>query len=154
MVDAVKVRAGVDEFHISRVVRGQSAITLPLAGTEYDMIVRRVFPEVQNGRFEVDMDFVGDVPPGIRRGQTVRFKLEMSDPADAIVVPLGGFYQTTGGNWIYVVDSSGDFAIKQPIRLGRKNLQVYEVLEGLQEGERVVTSSYDTFGDADRLVFR
>ncbi len=153
-LDGVKVRAGIDEFHISRVRRGQKAITLPIAGKEYAMIVRRVFPEVVNGRFEVDLDFVGETPPGIRRGQTVRFKLEMSDPEETVVVPLGGFYQTTGGNWIYVVDASGNFAEKRLIRLGRKNLQVYEVLDGLSQGERVVTSSYDTFNEADRLVFK
>jgi len=154
VLDGVKVRAGIDEFHISRVKRGQRVITNPIAGTEYEMVVRRVYPEVVNSRFEVDLVFVGEEPPTIRRGQTVRFRLEMSDPADAVVVPLGGFFQTTGGNWIYVVDASGDFAEKRPIRLGRKNPDVYEVLEGLQPGEHVVTSSYDTFNEADRLVFK
>lgn len=153
VLDAVKVRAGIDEFHISRVRRGQRAVTVPIAGVEYEMIVRRVYPEVQNSRFEIDLDFVGDEPTTIRRGQTVRFKLEMSDPEDATVVPQGGFFQATGGNWIYVLDPSGEFATKRTIRLGRKNSAVYEVMEGLQPGEQVVTSSYDTFGDADRLVF-
>ena len=154
VLDGVKVRAGIDEFHISRVQRGQRALTNAIAGQEYEMIVRRVYPEVVNSRFEIDLDFIGESPPTIRRGQTVRFRLEMSDPADAIVVPQGGFFQTTGGNWIYVVDASGEFAEKRAIRLGRKNLEVYEVLEGLQPGERVVTSSYDTFNEADRLVFK
>ncbi len=154
ILDGVKVNAGIDEFHISRVRRGQRAVTTPIGGSEYEMIVRRVYPEVQNSRFEIDLDFVNETPPTIRRGQTVRFKLEMSDPIDANVVPLGGFFQATGGNWIYVVDPSGEFAEKRTIKLGRKNLKVYEVLEGLQPGERVVTSSYDTFGDADRLVFK
>jgi HlyD family secretion protein len=156
VLDGVKVRASIDEFHISRVRRGQSAVTLPLGSErrEYEMVVRRVYPEVVNGRFEVDLDFVGDDPEGIRRGQTIRFKLEMSDPEEAVVVPLGGFFQTTGGNWIYVVDESGDFAVRRPISIGRKNLEVYEVLEGLQPGEKVVTSSYDTFNEADRLVFQ
>ena len=154
VLDGFKVRAGIDEFHISRVQRGQRAITNPIAGQEYEMMVRRVYPEVANSRFEIDLDFQDDVPPTIRRGQTIRFRIEMSDPADAVVVPQGGFFQTTGGNWIYVVDESGDFAEKRAIRLGRKNLDVYEVTEGLQPGERVVTSSYDTFNEADRLVFR
>jgi len=154
ILDGVKVRAGIDEFHISRVKRGQRVITNPIAGQEYEMVVRRVYPEVILSRFEVDLVFVGEEPPTIRRGQTVRFRLEMSDPADAVVVPLGGFFQTTGGNWIYVVDASGEFAEKRPIRLGRKNPDVYEVLEGLQPGESVVTSSYDTFNEADRLVFK
>lgn len=154
VLDGFKVNAGIDEFHISRVQRGQRAITNPIAGQEYEMVVRRVYPEVQNSRFEIDLDFVDQAPPTIRRGQTIRFRIEMSDPADAVVVPQGGFFQTTGGNWIYVVDESGDFAEKRAIRLGRKNLDVYEVTEGLQPGERVVTSSYDTFNEADRLVFR
>ena len=154
VLDGFKVNAGIDEFHISRVQRGQRAITNPISGQEYEMMVRRVYPEVANSRFEIDLDFVGEVPPAIRRGQTIRFRIEMSDPADAVVVPQGGFFQTTGGNWIYVVDESGDFAEKRAIRLGRKNLDVYEVTEGLQPGERVVTSSYDTFNEADRLVFR
>ena len=154
VLDGFKVRAGIDEYHITRVQRGQRAITNPIGGQEYEMVVRRVYPEVANSRFEIDLDFVGEPPPTIRRGQTIRFRLEMSDPSDAIVVPQGGFFNTTGGNWIYVVDESGDFAVKQPIRLGRKNPEVYEVLEGLQAGDRVVTSSYDTFNEADRLVFR
>ena len=154
VLDGVKVRAGIDEFHISKVKRGQRAVTTGIAGTEYEMVVRRVYPEVAQSRFEIDLDFVGGDPTSIRRGQTVRFRLEMSDPSDATVVPLGGFFQATGGNWIYVVDPSVDFASKRTIKLGRKNLEVYEVLEGLSAGERVVTSSYDTFGDADRLVFK
>ena len=152
VMDDYKVEAGIDEYHIRKVIRGQRAITLPMP-QEYEMEVRRVYPEVIGGQFTIDLDFV-ELPLDIRRGQTVRFKLEMSEPNDAIIVPLGGFYQTTGGNWIYVVDASGDFAEKRPIRLGRKNLAYYEVLEGLQEGERVVTSSYETFNEADRLVFK
>ena len=152
VIDDYKVEAGVDEYHIRKVIRGQRAITNPMP-REYEMVVRRVYPQVIGGQFTIDLDFV-DVPPDIRRGQTIRFKLEMSEPADAVIVPQGGFYQTTGGNWIYVVDSSGDFAVKRSIRLGRKNLQYYEVLEGLEAGEQVVTSSYDTFNEADRLVFK
>jgi HlyD family secretion protein len=154
VLDGVKVSAGIDEFHISRVRRGQRAVTTSIAGQEYEMVVRRVYPEVSNSRFQIDLDFANETPTSIRRGQTIRFRLEMSDPVDATVVPLGGFFQATGGNWIYVVDPSGDFATKRTIRLGRKNLEVYEVLEGLEAGERVVTSSYDTFGDADQLVLR
>ncbi|MEQ9104539.1 MAG: HlyD family efflux transporter periplasmic adaptor subunit [Rhodothermales bacterium] len=153
LMDGVMVRAQVDEFHISRVMRGQKAVTLPIAGQEYEMEVHRVYPQVQQGRFEVDLHFVGEEPDAIRRGQTVRARLEMSDPTEAVVVPLGGFFQSTGGNWIYVLDESGEFAVKQPIRLSRKNLEVYEVVEGLEPGQQVVTSSYETFNEADRLVF-
>ena len=153
LLDGVMVRAQVDEFHISRVQRGQTAVTLPIAGQEYEMIVNRVYPEVRQGRFEVDLHFTNGDPDAIRRGQTVRARLAMSDPTEAVVVPLGGFFQSTGGNWIYVLDESGDFAVKQPIRLSRKNLEVYEVVEGLEPGQRVITSSYETFNEADRLVF-
>lgn len=153
VLDGYKVRAGVDEFYIARVNRGQTAMTQPIAGREYEMTITRVYPEVRDGRFEVDLEFKGDVPDGIRRGQTIRFLLEMSDPAEAILLSKGGFFQSTGGNWVYVVDESGDFAVKRDIRIGRQNTQHYEVLEGLQPGDEVVTSSYDTFGDADRLVW-
>ncbi len=153
VLDGYKVRAGVDEFYIARVNRGQTATTQPIAGTEYKMTVKRVYPEVREGRFEVDLEFDGEIPDGIRRGQTIRFLLEMSDPAEAVLLPRGGFFQSTGGNWVYVVDPSGDFAVKRNIRIGRQNTQHYEVLDGLNPGDLVVTSSYDTFGDADRLVW-
>lgn len=154
VMDGNKVRAGIDEFYITRVSRGQRATTQPINGVEYPMLITRVYPEVRDGRFEVDMEFVGQEPAEIRRGQTIRFRLELGDPAEGILLPRGGFYQTTGGNWVYVVDPSGEFAERRSIRLGRQNPQFFEVLEGLQPGEQVVTSSYETFGDnVDRLVF-
>ncbi len=151
LLDGHSIRAAVDEFYIARVSRGQAATTQPIAGQVYNLEVSRVYPEVTNGRFEVDLDFVGEVPQGIRRGQTVRFQLEMSDPSEALIVPKGGFFQSTGGNWAYVVDESGDRAVRREIRLGRQSPRYYEVLEGLEEGDRIVTSSYDSFGDADIL---
>lgn len=150
--EGYKVRAAIDEFYITRVQRDQRGVG-DQNGREYEMRITRVYPEVREGRFEVDLEFVGETPE-IRRGQTLRFRLEMSDPSRAVLVPRGGFYQTTGGNWIYVLDESGDYAEKRFIRLGRQNPTHYEVLEGLRPGERVVTSSYDTFGDADRLVLQ
>jgi HlyD family secretion protein len=152
-LDGFKLRAGVDEFYISRVFAGQTAHTNPVAGVEYEMVVRRVFPEVQNGRFEVDLDFVGAQPTGVRRGQTIRFRLEMSDPSDAILVPKGGFFQATGGTWIYVIGEDG-LARRRDIQVGRQNPQFLEVIDGLQPGETVITSSYDSFGDADILVLQ
>lgn len=152
-VDEFKLRAGVDEFYIARVFAGQTATTLPVAGEEYQLVVRRVYPEVQNGRFEVDLDFIGDVPDGIRRGQTIRFRLEMSDPADALLIPRGGFLQTTGGSWVYVVGDDG-LARRRDIQVGRQNPQFVEVIEGLERGESVITSSYESFGDADILVMK
>lgn len=151
VLDGYRVRAQIDEFYISRVTRGQAAHG-EVAGQDYELVATRVYPEVREGRFEVDFEFVDEPPSGIRRGQTLRFRLEMSDPAQAVMVPRGGFYQTTGGNWIYVVAESGDYATKRFIQLGRQNPTHFEVLKGLEPGERVVTSSYDTFGDADRLV--
>ncbi|MEZ4699791.1 MAG: HlyD family efflux transporter periplasmic adaptor subunit [Rhodothermales bacterium] len=154
VLDGFKVRAGIDEYYINRVVRGQRATTQPIAGVEYAMEVTRVYPEVRDGRFEVDLTFLGETPPDIRRGQTIRLGLEMSDLGEALTLARGGFYQSTGGGWVYVLDPSGDFAVKRVVRLGRQNPLVYEVLEGLEAGEQVVTSSYDTFGDVDRLVLQ
>jgi HlyD family secretion protein len=151
MLDGFKVRAGVDEFYIARVHRDQPATTLPIGGTEYPMVVTRVYPQVSEGRFQVDLEFEGEPPPGIRRGQSVRFRLEMSEPAEALLLPMGGFFQATGGNWIYVLDGSGQ-AVRREIRVGRRNPQFLEVVEGLEPGDRVVTSGYDTFGDAERLI--
>ncbi len=153
VLDGYRVRAQIDEFYISRVNRTQEAQG-EVAGQDYRLTVSRVYPEVRDSRFEVDFDFMSEPPEGIRRGQTLRFRLEMSDPAQAIMVPRGGFYQTTGGNWIYVVDESGDFATKRFIQLGRQNPTHFELIKGLEPGERVITSSYDTFGDADRLVLQ
>ena len=151
VLDGFKVRAPIDEFYIARVNPGQKGET-DLNGKTYTLNVSKVYPEVRDGRFEVDMLFDGPPPPGIRRGQTLQIRLELGDLAEAVMVPRGGFYQKTGGQWIYVVDRSGAYAVKRPIRLGRQNPQVFEVLEGLEPGEQVVTSSYDNFGDIDKLV--
>ena len=153
VLEGFRVRAQIDEFYISRVVRDQRAQG-EVAGQDYELIATRVYPEVRDGRFEVDFEFAGEAPSGIRRGQTLRFRLEMSDPAQAVMVPRGGFYQTTGGNWIYVLDGSEGVATRRFIQLGRQNPTHFEVLKGLEPGERVVTSSYETFGDADRLVLQ
>ncbi|MBO6576652.1 MAG: HlyD family efflux transporter periplasmic adaptor subunit [Rhodothermales bacterium] len=146
-----RVRAGVDEFYIARVQAGQSATTLPVAGVEYDMRVTRVYPEVANGEFEVDLEFSGPAPPDIRRGQTIRLRLEMSDSADAMLLPRGGFAQQTGGSWVYVLTSDGE-AVRRDVTVGRQNPLFLEVMDGLEPGDRVITSSYASFGDADRLI--
>lgn len=149
-----KVRAAIDEFYIARVGRGQTALSQPIAGQTYRLEIKRVYPEVTNGRFEVDLDFVDDVPAGIRRGQTIRFQLEMSDPSEALLIAKGGFFQSTGGNWAFVETPSGDRAVRRDIRLGRQNPRFYEVLSGLEEGDRVVTSSYDSYGEVDQLTYQ
>lgn len=153
ILDGYRVRAQIDEFYISRVTRGQAAHG-ETSGRTYQLVASRVYPEVRDSRFEVDFDFVDDPPAGIRRGQTLRFRLEMSDPAEAVMIPRGGFYQSTGGNWIYVLDPSGELAVRRFIQLGRQNPTHFELISGLEPGERVVTSSYETFGDADRLVLQ
>ena len=150
-VDDYKIQAQIDEFYIERVRRGQTATTQPIGGTEYTLTVTRVYPEVENGQFRVDLQFEGAAPASVRRGQSVRLRLELGRPEDATLLSRGGFYQSTGGNWAYVLTGDGE-AVRRPLRLGRQNPNYFEVLEGLTPGDRVVTSSYDTFGDADRLV--
>jgi len=151
-IDSYKIRAQIDEFYIERVHRGQTATTQPLGGQVYRLEVSRVYPEVESGRFEVDLRFLDEQPGSIRRGQSIRLKLELGSPEEAVLLSRGGFYQSTGGNWAYVLTGGGDEAVRQPIRLGRQNPNNFEVLGGLQPGDRVITSSYETFGDADRLV--
>ena len=150
-VDSYKIRAQIDEFYIERVRRGQTATTQALGGTEHPLRVTRVYPEVQNGRFEVDLAFEEEQPDGIRRGQSVRLRLELGSPEEAVLLARGGFYQTTGGNWVYKVSENGEQAIRQNIRLGRQNPEYFEVLSGLEPGDRVITSSYDTFGENEVL---
>jgi HlyD family secretion protein len=153
VLDAYSVRAQIDEHYITRVEAGKAG-SFDLAGKTYGLKVRRVFPAVRDNRFEVDLDFVGAAPPDLRRGQTLHIKLELGDVAEALLLARGGFWDTTGGNWIYMLDSSGKVATKHAIRLGRYNPEVYEVLEGLQPGDRIITSSYESFGDMERLVLK
>ncbi len=150
-VDSYELRAQIDEFYIERVQHGQTATTDALGDTTRTLTVDRVYPEVENGRFEVDLAFQGGSPPDLRRGQTVRLKLKLGQPEGALLLDRGGFYQSTGGNWAYVLTESGDAAVRRSVRLGRQNPNHFEVLEGLDPGDKVITSSYDTFGDADRL---
>jgi len=151
ILDGFKVRAGVDEHYITRVQIGLKG-EFDLAGKTYELAIIRVYPEVRDGRFEVDMEFLGEVPQDIRRGQTAHVRLELSDVTECVLLPRGGFYQSTGGRWAYVLDESGEYAVKREIRLGQQNPRMFEVLEGLQPGDRVVTSSYENFGDVDKLV--
>ncbi|MDX1531802.1 MAG: HlyD family efflux transporter periplasmic adaptor subunit [Rhodothermales bacterium] len=151
-LSGMKVRVPIDEHYIARVSPGLLGQTT-FAGADYELEVVKVYPEVRDGRFEVDMEFTSAVPD-VRRGQSLRIRLELGDPADALLLARGGFFTTTGGNWAYVLTDDGDEAVKRPIRLGRQNPQFFEVTEGLAPGDRVVTSGYDTFGDADRLVLQ
>ncbi len=150
--EGFKARAGIDEFYIDRIQKGKPG-QFELSGDTYRMVVSRVYPEVKDGKFSVDLEFPGRQAPGIRRGQTLHIRLELSDVAEALLLPRGGFFQKTGGNWAFVLEPDGKTAVKREIRLGRQNPDVFEVLGGLQSGERVITSGYDNFGDNDRLVF-
>lgn len=153
ILDSYKLRVEIDEYFISNVSKGLSG-DCDFSGNSYKGFITKVYPEVTNGRFAVDMEFVDSVPDRIRIGQTSRIRLELGRPKTAILIPRGGYYQSTGGQWVYVVDPSGDFAEKRSITLGSQNPRYYEVLEGLKPGEKVVVSSYDNFGDVDKLIFK
>ena len=152
-VGSYELRAQIDEFYIERVRHGQTATTDAIGDTTRTLTIDRVYPEVEDGRFEVDLAFRDDSPPDLRRGQTVRLKLELGQSQEAMLLARGGFYQSTGGNWAYVLTEGGNSAVRRPIRLGRQNPDHFEVLDGLEAGDKVITSSYETFGDADRLSF-
>ena len=151
-VGLYKVEAQIDEHYIDRVVAGLEA-TFERQGETYSTVIRKVYPEVRDGKFKADFKFDGEQPDNIRSGQTYYRNLQLGQPEEAVIIPRGTFYQKTGGKWIYVVNKEGTKAVKREIRIGRQNPQYYEVLEGLEPGERVITSGYDTYGDSDVLVF-
>jgi HlyD family secretion protein len=151
-VGAFKVNAFVDEFYLSRVTIGQTA-DVEIDGKAYQLEVAKVYPDVTNRQFEIDLLFTAGLPPGIRRGQTVRMRLEIGQPADTLVVANGAYFDDTGGQWVFVVDASGDFADKRSVRFGRRNPEGIEVLDGLADGERVITSSYENLMTFDRIQF-
>ncbi|SHM38181.1 efflux RND transporter periplasmic adaptor subunit [Chitinophaga sp. CF418] len=151
-LDGFKMRAEVDEHYVARVFPGLKA-TFEFNNKSYSLSIIKVYPEIKNARFNVDMKFEKETPEGIRRGQSSPIRLELGKSSSAILLPVGGFFSDTGGNWVYVVDKGGKRAVKRNISLGQKNPQYFEVLEGLQEGEQVITSSYENFGDKEVLVF-
>jgi len=153
VLSGFKVRADIDEHYISRIITGlYGAFTF--ANKDYKLVVKKVYTQVTNGRFQVDMEFEGEVPKGIRRGQTLQIRLAFSDEVEAVQVAKGGFYQQTGGNWIFKVSDNGKTAYKVDIQLGRQNPDYYEVLSGLKPGDKVVTSSYENYGDMQELVLK
>ena len=152
-LSAYKVTAQIDEHYIDRVTMGLTA-SFERQETRFEMLLRKVYPEVREGQFKADFVFTGDVPENIRSGQTYYLNLQLGQPTESIFIPRGSFYQSTGGSWIYVVDASGEKAHRREIRIGRQNPQYYEVVEGLDAGERVITSSYDNFGDHDVLILK
>ena len=151
-VGTYKVEAQIDEHYIDRVVAGLEA-TFERQGETFSTSIRKVYPEVRDGKFKADFKFDGEQPDNIRAGQTYYLNLQLGQPEEAVIIPRGTFYQKTGGKWIYVVNKEGTKAVKREIRIGRQNPQYYEVLEGLEPGEKVITSGYDTYGDSDVLVF-
>jgi len=145
-----KIVAQVDEFYLGRVEPGQIA-TVDHGGKAYRAKVAKIYPQVRNGTFEVDLIFVGQEPAGLNRGQTLQVRLTLGDPTPALLIPAGAFYNETGGAFIFVVAPGGGSAVKRPVRLGRRNSEYIEVLDGLEPGERVITSPYTGFADKDRL---
>ena len=151
-VGSYKIEAQIDEHYIDRVSAGLTA-TFERQNETYDAVIRKVYPEVRNGKFQADFRFSGDQPANIRTGQTYYLNLQLGQPESSVLIPRGTFYQKTGGKWIYVVSPDGGKAVKREIRIGRQNPQFYEVLEGLAPGEKVITSGYDNFGDNEVLIF-
>ena len=153
ILDSYKMRVEIDEYYISKVSKGLIG-ECDFSGRFYKGRIAKIYPEVTAGNFYSDMVFIDSIPSRIKIGQTSRIKLELGTPKTAILIPRGGFYQSTGGQWVYIIDPSGKFAEKRKISLGAQNPRYYEVLEGLKPGEKVIVSSYDNFGDADKLILK
>ena len=151
-LDSYKIEAQIDEHYIDRVSAGLEA-RFERQNETFEAVIRKVYPEVREGKFKADFRFNDEQPANIRTGQTYYLNLQLGQPESAVLIPRGTFYQKTGGKWIYVVSPEGGKAVKREIRIGRQNPQFYEVLEGLEPGEKVITSGYDNFGDNEVLVF-
>lgn len=151
-MDNYKIEVLIDEHYIDRVNPGLTA-TFERQNETYGATIRKVYPEVRAGKFQADFKFSEEQPANIRTGQTYYLNLQLGQPESAVLIPRGTFYQKTGGKWIYVVSPDGGKAVKREIRIGRQNPQYYEVLEGLEPGEKVITSGYDNFGDNNTLIF-
>ena len=153
IVGEYKVRAGIDEIYLPRINTGLKATT-QFNNREWNLVITYIYPDIINGRFNVDLEFDGATPDGIKRGQSLRLRIQLGNSSEELLLPVGGFYKDTGGNWVYVVEEGTGKAVRRDIRLGRKNPDNFEVLEGLTPGDRVITSSYDHFGDNEVLVLK
>jgi len=153
VLTSYKINAEIDEHYIDR-VRRELQGSFERQQDTFRLKVMKVYPEVRNGRFEVDLGFIGELPENIRTGQSYHISLQLGETQEAIQIPRGGFFQSTGGQWIFVVAEDGQSADKRSIRIGKQNPQYYEVLEGLEPGEEVITSGYDLFGENERLLFK
>lgn len=150
-LDSYKIEAQIDEHYIDRVAPGLEA-TFERQNEKYSSVIRKVYPEVRDGKFKADFRFEGQQPENIRTGQTYYLNLQLGQSAEAILIPRGSFYQNTGGKWVYVLNADGTKATKRSVRIGRQNPQYYEVIEGLAPGDKVIISAYDAFGDKDELL--
>lgn len=150
VVGSYKVKVPIDELYLPRITTGLHATT-SFNNKDYELEITYIYPTIQNGRFEVDMNFVGQTPEGIRRGQSLRLHIELGQSSEELLLPVGGFYKDTGGNWVYVLEGDGH-AVKKEVKLGRKNTENFEVLEGLKPGDKVITSSYENFGTNEVLI--
>jgi HlyD family secretion protein len=153
ILSGFKIRADIDEVYISRIFTGLLG-NFSLDGKTYQLKIKKVFTQVTNGRFQVDMEFVAAIPQGVRRGQTLQVRLALGDETQAILLPRGGFFQQSGGNWIFKVSKDGKTAYKADIQLGRQNPEYYEVVHGLKPGDKVVTSSYDNYQKIEELTLK
>lgn len=150
VVGSYKVSVQIDELYLPRISQGLHATT-SFNNKDYELEITYIYPTISGGRFQVDMKFIGEEPDGIRRGQSLRLRIELGQSSEELLLPVGGFYKDTGGNWVYVLEGENK-AVKRSIRLGRKNTENFEVLEGLQPGDKVITSSYENFGNNEVLV--
>jgi HlyD family secretion protein len=150
IVGSYKVRVPIDELYLPRIVTGLKAETT-LNNKDYILEIAYKYPNIVSGRFDVDMRFSGDLPPGLAPGQSLRLRIQLSQSSEELLLPVGGFYKDTGGNWVYVLED-GNRAVKRDVKLGRKNPENFEVLEGLQPGDKVITSSYENFGNNEVLL--
>jgi HlyD family secretion protein len=151
IVGSYKVRVPIDELYLPRITTGLKATTT-FNNKDYNLQITYIYPGVTNGRFEVDMNFVGAVPEGMRRGLSLRLRIELGQSSEELLLPVGGFYKDTGGNWVFVVEEGGNQAVRRDVKLGRKNTENFEVLEGLKPGDKVITSSYENFGNNEVLL--
>lgn len=153
ILDSYKMKVTIDEHYITRITHGLQA-DFDFAGMKNTLKITKIYPEVQGGTFAVDMEFTSPIPEQIRIGQTARVHLELGESKEALLLPRGGFFQSTGGQWVFVIDPSGEWAIRREIRLGSQNPNYYEVIEGLNAGEKVIISDYRNFGKADKLILK
>ena len=153
VVDKFKITTSVDEYYVTRVREGLNAV-FTLQDQDYELITTKIYPEILGGQFELDLAFVSEPPKEIRRGQTVQLKLQLGAAGDALLLSRGGFFQETGGNWAFVLSPDGSYAERRNIRLGRRNPRFFEVLDGLEAGEKVIVSDYAAYGEMDRITFK